>query len=101
MTKPNSYQTVMITYRTYVGYGPYGDIKKLETVKRKAFYTKSSGYYDSKDNWVSLPDDGSFQVPQKWGDVHTISGNTMHLPIGKHNYGRVLFKDIIKWEVIN
>lgn len=90
---PTEYHNVMITYVGEVRIRDkyYGHYEKQE-VTRRAFYTKSNGYYDNKDNWINTPD-GFFHVPQYWQ-----KWNGALVPHTFYSYGRVLPKNIIKWE---
>jgi hypothetical protein len=97
MQLPSEHQNVMITYETLVGYGPYGDDKRKEVVTRRAFYSKSDGYYDSKDNWIETPN-GFFSVPQYWRNFTFSDGSIALLPHGFNQYPRVYPNQIIKWE---
>lgn len=93
MNLPKEYQNIMITYKDNVRvrdkyYGHY----EQQIVTRRAFYSKSDGYYDGKDNWIETPN-GYFNVPQYW---QTFNGYL--LPYGFWHHGRVLPENIIKWE---
>ena len=90
---PTEYETVLLTYDAVIRSGPYGMEKSTQTVTRKAFYTKSDGYYDDKDRWIETPN-GYFHVPQYWRRF-----NGVLMPHTFYSYGRVLPEDIIKWEV--
>jgi hypothetical protein len=96
---PKEYQRVWITYKgtVYVPDKYYGTYKK-EVVTRRAFYSKSKGYYNSKDEWIETPD-GYFSVPQYWKVFHFISGVSALLPHTFSSFGRVFPKDVIKWEI--
>lgn len=50
MELPKECVNVMLTYKAVIRRGVYGEQKSIETVTRRAFYSKSNGYYDSKDN---------------------------------------------------
>lgn len=98
MELPKEYENVMITYKTTISSGPYGDTKTQEVVTRRAFYSKSDGYYDSRDNWVETPD-GYFSVPQYWRNWTFSDGTVALLPHTFYHYGRIPPKNIIKWEL--
>ena len=53
---PQEYVNVLITYScdVYVRDKYYGHTE-FRTVTRLAFYSKSNGYYDSKDKWIETP----------------------------------------------
>ena len=91
---PPEYVNVMITYEGKVRvrdkyYGHYED----QIVTRRAFYSKSDGFYDRQDNWVETPE-GYFHVPQYWQEW-----NGKLLPHTFYHLGRVYPKDIIAWEL--
>ena len=98
MNTPEAYVNVMITYvgTVYVPDRYYGTYEK-RVVTRRAFYTKSNGYYDRKDNWIDTPD-GYFCVPQYWREFTHSDGTTALLPHTFYSYGNVLPKDVQKWE---
>jgi len=85
---PKEYEVVMITYigqvRTSTG------CYKEELVTRKAFYSKSSGYYDKGNRWIDTPD-GYFSIPRYWRD---------DMPNTFYHYPRVLPENVIKWRLI-
>ena len=95
---PTEYKNVWITYKTIVHVPDkyYGHDEK-QIVRRRAFYSKSNGYYDSKDNWVDTPN-GYYSVPQYWQTFTFSDGNSALLPHTFYSYGRVFPDDIIKWE---
>ena len=95
---PRPYQTIWLTYEAIVSSGHYGDTKTKTIVRRRAFYSKSDGHYDGKNNWIDTPN-GVFQVPQYWSTFTTISGHSSLQPRGHYSYGRVYPSDIIKWEL--
>lgn len=97
---PIEYQTVMITYKgtVYVPDKYYGKYEE-QVVTRRAFYSKSNGYYNHKDEWVETPE-GYFSVPQYWSNFTFSDGTSALLPHTFYSFGRVLPKDIIKWEKI-
>lgn len=98
METPIEYKNIWITYKTEVHVpDKYYGHKETQTVKRRAFYSKSEGYYNSKDEWISTPN-GYLSVPQFWENFTFSNGETSLLPYGFYSYGRVLLKDIIKWE---
>lgn len=97
MDLPKPYKNVMLTYKAYIGYGPYGEHKVLETVTRRAFYTDSDGYYNSQDKWIETPN-GYFSVPQFWANFTFSNGETALLPHTFYSYGRVLPDKIISWK---
>lgn len=99
MKLPKEYQNVLITYITNVRVrDKYYDHYEKQQVTRRAFYSKSDGYYDSKGNWIDTPD-GYFHVPQYWCEWSYKNGTTDLLPETFYHHGRVYPKDIIKWEV--
>lgn len=90
---PQEYVNVLITYScdVYVRDKYYGHTE-FRTVTRLAFYSKSNGYYDSKDKWIETPQ-GYFSVPkmfQQW------KGSL--LPHTFQQYTRVTPDKIEKWE---
>lgn len=94
MNLPREYTNVMITYKGNVRVrDKYYDHYEGQVVTRRAFYTKSNGYYNGKDEWVETPE-GYFCVPQFWQEW-----NGSLLPHTFYSYGKVLPKDIIKWEL--
>ena len=94
MNLPEEYTNVMITYLGKVRVRDnYYDHYKEQIVTRRAFYTKSNGYYDKQDNWVNTPN-GYFHVPQYWQEW-----NGALLPHTFYHLGRVLPEYIIKWEL--
>lgn len=98
METPKEYHNVMITYKAEVTVpdGYYGR-REVQTVTRRAFYSKSRGYYDKGDKWIETPD-GYYSVPQFWQDFTFSDGATVLLPHTFYSYGRVLPDNIIKWE---
>jgi len=98
MELPKEYVNVMITYKgtVYVPDKYYGKYVE-QVVTRRAFYSKSDGFYDRKDNWIPTPD-GYFSVPQHWREWTFSNGESALLPHGFYHHGRVYPKDIIKWE---
>lgn len=97
MELPKEYTNVMITYEAEISYGAYGIQKRKEIVKRRAFYSKSDGFYNSQDQWVETPN-GYFSVPQYWQDFTFSDGTTALLPHTFYQYPRVYPENIIKWE---
>lgn len=97
MNLPIECVNVMLTYETTICRGVYGEVKTKEVVTRRAFYCKSNGFYDSKDNWIETPN-GYFSVPQYWQDFTFSDGTTALLPHTFYSYGRVYPENIIKWE---
>lgn len=94
MNLPKEYTNVMITYKGKVKVrDKYYDHYKDQIVTRRAFYTKSNGYYDKQDNWIDTPN-GYFHVPQYWKEWK----KGVLLPHTLYHFGRVLPKNIIKWE---
>jgi hypothetical protein len=94
MELPKEYQNIMITYIATVRIPDkyYGHDEVME-VTRRAFYCKSDGYYNRKDEYVKTPN-GYFSVPQYWQEL---KGSL--LPHSFYSYGRVLPENIIKWEL--
>lgn len=93
---PPEYQNVMITYIGTVRVrDKYYDHNETMQVTRRAFYSKSSGYYNSKDEWVETPN-GYYSVPQYW---RMWKGSL--LPHTFYHHARVLPENIIKWELDN
>ena len=91
---PTEYHNVMITYNGEVRVrDKYYDHYEKQQVTRRAFYTKSDGYYDNKDNWINTPN-GYFCVPQYWQEW-----NGTLIPHTFYSYDRVLPNKIIKWEI--
>lgn len=97
MELPEVYINVMITYKATISSGPYGDTKSIETVTRRAFYSKSDGFYNAASKFIKTPN-GYFNVPQNWSWFTTISGKTSLEPQGLEHYARVYPNEIIKWE---
>lgn len=92
---PEEYQNVMITYETDVRVrDKYYDHYEKQTVTRRAFYSKSNGFYDNKDNWIDTPE-GYFSVPQYWKNFTFSDGTVVLLPHTFYSYGRVYPKDVI------
>lgn len=86
---PKEYQTVLITYTV-------GD----RIVTRKAFYSKSDGYYNSVGSWVTTPE-GYFSVPKHWR-VHSFSdGESALLPHTFESYGNVLPEMVTKVQILD
>lgn len=96
MELPEEYVNVMITYEATIGHGAYGERRVKEVVTRRAFYSKSDGYYDRDDNWIPTPE-GYFSVPQYWSEWHNSDGSSSLLPYTFYQYPRVYPKDIISW----
>lgn len=94
---PKEYVNVMITYKGSVRVNFYGDRKKA-IVTRRAFYSKSQGYYNSSNVWVETPN-GYFSVPQFWEYWSHSDGTRSLLPHSFYNYGRVLPDKIIRWKL--
>tara|TARA_R110002012_G_scaffold182378_3_gene348720 strand:- start:2172 stop:2492 length:321 start_codon:yes stop_codon:yes gene_type:complete len=95
-TLPKEYVNVMITYKGKVKVrDKYYDHYEDQIVTRRAFYTKSDGFYDRKDNWIETPK-GYFHVPQYWQEWKGAL-----LPHTLYHLGRVYPKDIINWEYDN
>jgi len=93
MKLPKEYHNVMITYKGKVRVrDKYYDHYEDQIVTRRAFYSKSDGFYDNKNNWIDTPE-GYFSVPQYW---RMWKGSL--LPHTFYHHGRVYPKDIIKWE---
>tara|TARA_R100001530_G_scaffold135701_1_gene113606 strand:- start:323 stop:625 length:303 start_codon:yes stop_codon:yes gene_type:complete len=97
MRLPEEYTNVMITYRGEVR-DSNGSVKK-EIVTRRSFYSKSTGFYNSNDEWINTPE-GFFDVPKYWKEWMQKDGSTSLLPHTFHHHPRVFPKDIIKWEAI-
>jgi hypothetical protein len=99
MELPKEYQNVMITYIGKVRVrDKYYDHYESQKVTRRAFYTKSDGYYDRNDNWIDTPE-GYFHVPQYWQEWTFNDGTSALLPHTFYHLGRVFPKEIIKWEI--
>ena len=93
MNLPKENTNVMITYLGKVRVrDKYYDHYKEQIVTRRAFYTKSNGYYDKQDNWINTPN-GYFHVPKYWKEWKGVL-----LPHTFYHLGRVLPENIIKWE---
>jgi len=98
MELPREYATVLLTYDTDVRVrDKYYDHYEKGVVTRRAFYANSKGYYNKLGDFVETPD-GYFSVPQFWGYFTFSNGETALVPETFYSYGRVLPKDIIKWE---
>ena len=99
METPQEYQNVMLTYigTVYVPDKYYGTYVK-QRVTRRAFYSKSNGYYNRQDQWIETPE-GYFSVPQYWQNFTFSDGTSALLPHTFSSYGRVLPKDVLKWEI--
>ena len=80
-----------------VRYNGYGD-RKPAMVTRRAFYSKSDGYYDRSDKFIPTTN-GCFEVPQYWATFTAISGYSELAPQGFQSLGRVLPENVLKWEV--
>ena len=94
MKVPEEYVNVMITYKGKVRVrDKYYDHYEEQIVTRRAFYSKSDGYYDNTNKWVDTPN-GYFHVPQYWR-----MWNGVLLPHTFYHLGRVYPENIIKWEV--
>lgn len=90
------YTNVLITYVGKVRVRDrYYDHYENQVVTRRAFYSNSKGYYDSKDKWIETPN-GYFSVPQYWamwdGEL---------LPHTFYQYPRVMPHEVIKWKYDN
>lgn len=93
MNLPDEYKNVMITYIGAVRVrDKYYDHYEQQEVTRRAFYSKSDGYYDNSDNWIETPE-GYYNVPQYWTTY-----NGYLVPRGFWSYGRVLPSNIISWK---
>ena len=94
---PDPHVNVMITYTGKVRVrDKYYDKYETRTVTRRAFYTDSDGYYNSKDEWVATPE-GYYHVPQYWRE-HTWSDGTVSLmPDTFYHHGRVMPHEVTKW----
>ena len=97
MKLPQEHQNVMITYKADVRVNSYSDRTRKEVVTRRAFFSKSDGFYNKEDIWVETPN-GFFHVPQFWGSFTYSDGTTSLLPKGFNHYPRVYPEQIIKWE---
>ena len=97
MELPKECVNVMLTYKAVIRRGVYGEQKSIETVTRRAFYSKSNGYYDSKDNWIETPN-GFFHVPQYWQNFTFSDGTIALLPHTFYSYGRIRPENIIGWK---
>lgn len=99
MNLPKEYVNVMITYQGSVRVrDKYYDHQEERIVTRRAFYCKSEGYYNTKDEFIKTPN-GYYSVPQHW-TWHTWSDGTSSLtPQGFYHYPRVLPEDVISWEL--
>ena len=94
MELPKEYANVMITYEGKIKVrDKYYDHYEDAVVTRRAFYCKSDGYYDNKDNYIETPN-GYFHVPQYWQEWKGCL-----LPHTFYHHGRVLPENVIKWEV--
>jgi hypothetical protein len=101
MDLPKECVNVMITYKTTeIVPDKYYGHTEIFTVTRRAFYSKSDGYYNSKDQWIETPN-GYFSVPREWQDFTFSNGTSALLPLTFQSYGRVLPENIIKWELDN
>lgn len=98
MELPREHQNVMINYKANVRVrDKYYDHYEEQIVTRRAFYSNSNGYYNSKDEWIETPN-GYFSVPQYWQNFTFSDGTIALLPHTFYSYGRVLPQNIIKWE---
>lgn len=86
---------VMLTYKgsVRVSDGGYGRHEK-QVVTRMAVFSSSSGYYDSKDNWIETPN-GFFHVPQYWKTWTWSDGTQSLMPETFYSLGRVLPENVI------
>ena len=98
MRLPEEYQSVMITYKGQVRVrDKYYDHYEPQVVTRRAFYSKSDGYYNGKDEWINTPN-GYFSVPKYWQNYTWSDGTVTLLPHTFYHYGRVSPEDIINWK---
>jgi hypothetical protein len=92
---PIEYENVMLTFKGsfYVPDKYYGKWE-IQTRTKRAFYHKSDGYYNSKNEWIRTPD-GYFSVPPEWRRF-----NGALLP---HGWGghRVRPEEVIEWRHLN
>ena len=96
MNVPKEYKDVMLTFKgmVYVPDKYYGDWKS-QVVTKRAFYHKSDGYYDTKNNWIETPN-GYFSVPPRYKMFYPISGEPTLLPDGWGGH-RVTPDKAIEW----
>jgi len=97
MDTPKPYKNVWLTYKAYVTSGVYGEVRTLTTVRRRAFFTKSDGYYNQRNEWIETPE-GFYHVPRYWQEYTWSDGTTSLAPQTFQSYGRVLHENVIKWE---
>lgn len=94
---PIEHRNVMITYEGEVTVrDKYYDRKEKAIVTRRAFYSKSNGYYNRKDEWVETPN-GYFSVPQYWTTQYWEDGTTSLMPETFYQYPRVFPDQVIEW----
>lgn len=71
---PDPNVNVMITYTGKVRVrDKYYDKYETRTVTRRAFYTDSDGYYNSKDEWVATQK-GITMSPSTGGSIRGLTG---------------------------
>jgi len=97
MTTPRPYATIWLTYNAEIRSGVYGEVKRIETVRRRAFYSDSDGYYNKQNEWINTPN-GMYQVPQFWSNFTLSDGSVIIVPHTFHSFGRVMPENIISWE---
>jgi hypothetical protein len=96
---PDEYVRVLITYKTMarIPDGHYGREEK-QTVTCRAFYSKSNGYYNQKDEWIETPN-GFYSTPHHWMHFRNSDGTISLLPHGFNSYGRVFPENVIEWKI--
>lgn len=91
---PEEMENIMVTFIGKVLVrDKYYDHYENHTITRRGFYSKSKGYYNPRDQWISTPN-GYVSVPPSWKIF-----NDILLPHGWVGY-RVLPEEIIKWEYV-
>jgi len=96
---PKEHVNVMITYKANVLIpDKYYGRQEVQTVRRRAFYCKSDGFFNSNDDFIKTPN-GYFSVPQYWENFTFSNGDVALLPHTFYSYGRVYPEDVISWEI--
>lgn len=97
MITPRPYATIWLTYNAEIRSGVYGEVKRIEAVTRRAFYSDSEGYYNHQNEWINTPN-GMYHVPQFWTNFTLSDGSVIIVPHTFYSLGRIMPEDIISWE---
>lgn len=96
MKKPEPYKHVMVTFKRPVKTKWGTPTKELVEVTKRGFWVNSTGYYNSRDEWIVPPDGGYFSVPQYWQNWTWRDGVTIPAPRGFW-HRKVYLSEAISW----